>query len=136
MDQSLINAYNAQRQRAKSRGIEWHFTFESWLSVWKSSGHLRERGKRLGQYVMSRRGDVGPYSPNNIVICTVSENFKDAYRNGFGGGNCNLGKGRGWTYRKGHKKPYQVTVRRKYVGIFETREEAERAYKNAIKILP
>lgn len=144
MTHPLESAYKAQRKRAEQRGIEWGFTFETWLGVWDASGVAHLRGKRMGQYVMARNGDVGPYTPDNVVICTVSQNFKDAYKNGRGGGNCNLGKfhpkqgevrkATGWTYiKKNQKNPYQVMFRRKYVGVFPTMELAERAYAEELK---
>lgn len=72
--------YVTQRGNAKYRGIPWLFTFDSWLLVWEASGHWEDRGVKRGQYVMSRFGDVGPYSPENVEIKTASENCSEAIR--------------------------------------------------------
>lgn len=59
----------AHRQNAKRRNIDFTFTFEQWLQFWLDSGHWHERGiKTANNYVMSRIGDKGPYSPDNVVI--------------------------------------------------------------------
>ena len=72
--------YQCQKRRAKKRNIEWLFTFESWMAVWEASGHWQDR-KFLG-YVMARKNDIGPYSPDNVYITTHSQNIKDAWKNG------------------------------------------------------
>lgn len=48
-------------------------------------------------------------------------------------GSChsNLGTGRGWTFLKGAKRPYQVTCGKQRVGAYATQHEAEQAYKAA-----
>lgn len=125
--------YAQQRQRALARGIPWELTFDQWMAIWRDSGKFELRGKKTGQYVMARRGDVGPYSESNVFICLFSDNIKDAYKNKPCGGWLNLGRGRGWTYRDGHAKPFQVTFRRKYVGVFATQTEAEAAYDTELK---
>ena len=53
---------------AKLRKIAWEFTYESWWEVWESSGKWEQRGRGKGKYVMSRIGDIGPYSPSNVFI--------------------------------------------------------------------
>lgn len=68
--------YNNHRYNAKQRNIDWQFTFESWMAWWQATGHYHERGRRIGQYVMARFGDVGPYSPANVFCCTSSHNHK------------------------------------------------------------
>ena len=71
--------FRAQRRNAWVRGIEFKMSLLEWLSVWKASGHYERRGR--GAYVMARKGDVGPYSVENVYICTASQNFKDSYVN-------------------------------------------------------
>lgn len=66
-----------QRQNSKSRGIAWEFTFEDWWKVWEDSGHWEDRGKDAGAYVMSRKGDVGPYRADNVEIRPQEENRQD-----------------------------------------------------------
>jgi hypothetical protein len=73
----LYEAYDAQRGIATRRGIAWLFTFKTWLAKWRDSGHLHERGRKLGQYVMSRPGDHGPYSVENTRIVLTSENHAE-----------------------------------------------------------
>ena len=74
----LNDIYHIQKRHAKNRGIEWLFTYESWIKVWEDSGKFHLRGCRVGQYVMARKGpDIGPYSPDNVEIKTCSENNKD-----------------------------------------------------------
>lgn len=71
--------YNRHRLSAKNRGIEWGFDFDGWFAVWDASGQLDNRGKRRGQYVMSRIGDVGPYAPGNVRIMTCGDNCRDYF---------------------------------------------------------
>lgn len=73
--------YEAQRQKAKARGIPWHFTPETWQGWWfKHHGPdwLKKRGRNGGQYVMARKGDTGPYSPENVECVTAGRNHLDA----------------------------------------------------------
>lgn len=72
-----ILAYQRQKDTAKQRGIEWRFTFASWWRMWEESGkwEMRGRTKGMGGWEMSRPGDVGPYSPDNVVIVTHRENM-------------------------------------------------------------
>lgn len=73
----LYRRYKGQQTNAKSRGIAFELTFEEWLTIWVKSGKLDFRGKRKNSYVMSRKGDVGPYSADNAVIITATENSHD-----------------------------------------------------------
>jgi hypothetical protein len=73
-------AYFDQRGNAAKRGVGFDMSFDEWLTVWESSGHLAERGCRKGQYAMSRIGDVGPYSVSNVFIQLHADNVKD-FRN-------------------------------------------------------
>lgn len=70
-------AYSQQKWMATKRGIAWKLTFEQWYDIWEKSGRWNERGRKFGQYVMARYGDVGPYSVNNIHIITNVENNKE-----------------------------------------------------------
>jgi hypothetical protein len=74
----LILAYIRQRRNAALRGIEWHFNVATWFAVWDGSGLLHLRGRRKGNYVMSRFGDVGPYAPSNACIKLAAENVSEA----------------------------------------------------------
>lgn len=70
-------AYGGQKSTAKIRGVEWQFTFETWLQWWLDSGHWHERGRGIGKYQMCRIGDVGPYSPDNCFAGLYEQNVCD-----------------------------------------------------------
>lgn len=77
-DKELLSAkakWFAHRQNAKRRGIEFNFSFDQWLQFWLDSGHWHQRGiKSADNYVMSRLGDTGPYSADNVVIKSNRDN--------------------------------------------------------------
>lgn len=67
-----------QRQSARRRGIEFDFSFESWLQFWLDSGHWYQRGiKSADSYVMSRFNDTGPYRLDNVVIKSNRDNAQE-----------------------------------------------------------
>lgn len=70
--------YSQQKGVAKTRKIEWLFTFESWWKMWSDSGQWINRGRGVGKYCMARKGDVGPYSPENVEIALHTQNSSDA----------------------------------------------------------
>ena len=125
--------FKQQRWRAIARGIDWQLTFDEWMSIWDASGHFHERGKKAGQYVMGRKGDVGPYSADNVYICLFTQNIADAFifDPSKQRATAKLGGGRGWTLRSTGKRPYQVVVADRYIGVFATQAEAEAAYQAA-----
>lgn len=135
---SLRQAFTRQRHAAKCRGIAWELSFEDWRNVWLSSGRLQERGRGAHKYVMARKGDVGPYSLQNVQIITGAQNCSDAAKNKPWEGrvirapNTRLGKGKGWTFKGG---AYQVVVCHKYIGRFGSPAEAEAAYMAACQRL-
>jgi hypothetical protein len=131
--------YIAQKRQAKQRGIEWQLTFDGWMDLWVQSGKWELRGTKRGQYVMGRRGDVGPYSKDNIYICECTQNHLDAIANARRPA-CNRPPTtfagvptKGWTYIAGLTKPYRVSFRRKYRGLYETQEAAEAAYRELVR---
>ena len=65
-------------RNAIARGIRFKLTFPEWYKLWNDSGHIDNRGRKSGQYVMSRKGDKGPYSIDNIEIKSCNENCKEA----------------------------------------------------------
>ena len=70
-------AYMMQRHNAKRRGIIWQFTYAVWIAWWEAQlgpDWFKKRGIRLGQYVMARKNDVGPYSPENVECKTNTKN--------------------------------------------------------------
>jgi hypothetical protein len=79
---TLKQKYNRQRYDAKIRGIDWQFTFESWINWWGEDIALR--GNKTGQLVMARNGDTGPYHPDNVRKITCNQNHSEAHTNGLG----------------------------------------------------
>lgn len=72
--------YRDHRLSAKGRGIPFRFTYEEWVSLWKTSGKFHLRGIYQGCYVMARFGDKGAYEVGNVVIIPTGENLADAHR--------------------------------------------------------
>ncbi|MDP1702605.1 MAG: hypothetical protein Q8L53_16835 [Aestuariivirga sp.] len=71
---SPIGAFFTQKKNAKNREIEWKLSLWEWWAIWQQSGHWLDRGRTADAYVMCRRGDVGPYSVENVYIDTASHN--------------------------------------------------------------
>ena len=71
-------AFRTQRKNAKKRGIEFNMAFDEWKTVWLDSGKWVLRGRNLGQYVMSRFGDIGAYTLGNVFIGTNTDNTREA----------------------------------------------------------
>jgi hypothetical protein len=72
--------YRWHKNGAKSRGIDFLFTFEEWYDFWLQSGHWHERGKLSGQYAMARHNDIGPYQLGNVCIISNIENNSFAHK--------------------------------------------------------
>ena len=72
-----FKAYHAQRRTAKRRGIAWEFTLPEWWAWWQRDGNWQRRGREVGQVVMARFGDVGPYSAANVYCATHKQNIDD-----------------------------------------------------------
>jgi len=72
--------YKMQRLNARKRGIPWEFSLVTWLLKWDESGKRERRGRKTGNFVMARHGDVGPYSPSNTKIITCNENCSEGRR--------------------------------------------------------
>jgi hypothetical protein len=74
----LKRRYFAHKDGAtRCRGIGFELSFEQWIEIWSLSGHLKERGSLKHQYVMARKGDIGPYARGNVKIITAAENLND-----------------------------------------------------------
>ena len=74
MTDPLYRRFKEQQHRANQRGIPWRLTYWEWLQIWQDSGHLHERGRRGGEWVMGRRGDAGAYEAGNVSIVRVETN--------------------------------------------------------------
>ena len=70
----LRRRYTLHRWHAIHRGIDWLFTFRSWMDFWIVSGVLDQRGRGKDDYVMARFLDLGPYSPDNVRAITNWQN--------------------------------------------------------------
>jgi hypothetical protein len=130
---SPASAYYNQKRNAEVRGIQWEFNFPDWWRVWKDSGKWEKRGRGRG-YCMARHGDSGPYSADNVYICTIGQNFSDSYLihswdERFA--NCKRDThGIGYSISKitkQKKNPFQLYIGKKYAGLYPTREAAEQA---------
>jgi hypothetical protein len=73
-------AFNSHRNGAKTRGIEFNFTFYEWWELWKP--HWASRGRGRNQLMMCRKMDNGAYEVGNVRIATAACNGRDrAYVN-------------------------------------------------------
>lgn len=73
--------YWNQKTQARLRGIDFTLTFEQWWDIWQQSGKWEQRGRKKGQYVMSRIGDQGGYTIDNVLIQSNADNNRDAAPN-------------------------------------------------------
>ncbi len=74
-----VRRFRAQKGNAYMRKIPWQFKLWEWWTVWEQSGKWSLRGRHLGEYVMARINDAGPYSPSNVKITTCTENILEHY---------------------------------------------------------
>ena len=72
--------YARQKAMAKIRNIEWNISFDDWYNIWMQSGKWEQRGRGVGKYCMSRIGDTGPYSKDNVYINECVKNSGDKFR--------------------------------------------------------
>lgn len=77
----LRRKFQEHKYNSDGRGIKFEFTFEGWVRFWKDSGKLHLRGAKKGKYVMARKGDTGPYSPDNVEIILYEDNLSDQIEN-------------------------------------------------------
>lgn len=74
-------AWRAQMHSAKRRSIPFEFSLLAWSSWWRRElakiGPGAKRGRRLSQYMMCRKGDIGPYSEANVYCGTGRDNQQD-----------------------------------------------------------
>lgn len=80
MANKVLWAYARQKWSAADREIEFNFTFEEWVSWWETQlgpNWMQLRGRTKGKYHMARKGDVGPYSAENVIMLSCSQNSSD-----------------------------------------------------------
>jgi hypothetical protein len=71
----VARKFNKQRDAAARRCIPFQLTFQ-WWAMWRASGHWRQRGRGVHQYVMARTARPGPYAEHNVRIVTQIENLR------------------------------------------------------------
>lgn len=81
INQDVKNKYNCHKGAAKRRGVGFTLTFEEWCHIWERSGKWEQRGRKKGQYVMSRIGDTGDYAIDNVFIQSSENNVIQANYN-------------------------------------------------------
>lgn len=67
--------YSTHKNNAKHRNIEYMLTFEEWSTIWKDSGKWEQRGRATDQFVLGRLDNSKPFSVDNCVVRTQSENM-------------------------------------------------------------
>lgn len=115
-------AYTRQRENAKRRGIAWDMSLGQWWEIWQKSGQWKNRGIYKGQYCMSRLGDVGPYSPENVAIIPNADNAREARSHAKEAPVTGV-----YCVRPGSSKPWAVYAKRKMIGYFESEEKGGEA---------
>jgi hypothetical protein len=78
-NQVNVNFLN-QKYEAIKRGIDWQFSYDTWVEWWGDD--YQHRGKGKGKLQMCRYNDTGPYSPTNTYKATQEQNLKDFYTKG------------------------------------------------------
>lgn len=73
--QTPYEKFVEQRKNARKRGIPWQLTFDEWKAIWDASGRWRQRGRGAKRYCMGRKGDVGAYHADNVIIISNAENL-------------------------------------------------------------
>lgn len=77
MDISKYRAmYNAQKNAASQRGIDFQLSFQEWCDFWGED--IERRGSGHGQLQMQRFADSGPYAVGNIRKGTPKQNAATA----------------------------------------------------------
>lgn len=71
-------AYTVQKSNARIRGIDFLLSYIEWVNWWGEDYDRRGRGK--DNLVMARVGDTGPYTLDNIIKITGSENTLQSNR--------------------------------------------------------
>lgn len=65
------------RKDAAGTPIQMKMSFEEWAQVWVDSGKWDLRGRKVGQYCMCRKNDLGHYEVGNVFIATMQENSRE-----------------------------------------------------------
>ena len=76
LERRLRRAYRIQKHSAAKRGIPFLLTFEQWSEWWLTDDRWLRRGRKAGQFQMGRKGNSGPFSPDNVECATKEEKQK------------------------------------------------------------
>ena len=76
LERRLRAAYASHKRSARKRGIPFLFTFEQWSEWWLTDDRWSRRGRKAGQLQMGRKGNSGPYSPDNVECATKEQKQK------------------------------------------------------------
>jgi len=68
-------AFQAHRDNSRRRHIEFLFDAITWWEWWQTDNRWANRGMGADKFVMSRKNDTGPYSPENVLCITHRENM-------------------------------------------------------------
>lgn len=69
--------YKEHERNARSRKIDFLFSYEEWHDFWSLDNRLANRGREKNQFVMARDGDSGPYAAWNVHLATADENRRE-----------------------------------------------------------
>lgn len=70
----LRKRFTEQKRRAHQRKIVWSLSEEEWFDFWLIDNRWKNRGTSADNFVMSRIGDSGAYSKDNVTCQTQKEN--------------------------------------------------------------
>ena len=73
LERRLKAAYGNHKHIAIKRGIPFLFTFEQWSEWWLTDDRWSRRGRKAGQLQMGRKGNSGPYAPENVECVTKEQ---------------------------------------------------------------
>jgi hypothetical protein len=126
-EKTPIGAFAAQRSNAARRFISWELTLWEWWTIWQKSGKWSRRGRGRGRFVMCRKGDIGPYSADNVFIALNCENISSAVRmNDLPVGVTRLSSG--------FSARTVVNGKMVRLGVFDTAEQAHIAYLRSLSL--
>jgi len=67
--------YSFHKAHAKARGLAFDLSFAEWWSLWEP--YWAQRGRKPGQYCMTRNNDTGGYVMGNVSVKPVAGNLSD-----------------------------------------------------------
>ena len=114
--------FQGHKSDAKKRGVRWELSLEQWCNIWRQSGKWEQRGCRHDCYVMCRKGDVGPYSVDNVFIALARQNSSDHPNK-----KKDLPMGV-FPKRKSFHAARKINGKRFYLGTYSTAAQAHAAY--------